>query len=258
MWGPYVVSNRKSQLNSHTDLLICSSLLILSSSCTMRMTLQRLRAASSSPAIQTQLRLLLLHPARTTVRLLLAWQLPQSLRKHWHHAVRGRGRHFRLLTRPSTWEQPLQHLVCVGKQCHLIICRSIFYFLSASNSSLFPNRIFFLLFFFPPECACMLPKILAAVLLCSLAASWSVFTPQSVLIFLTALPQSHLARYLYVDSFLSFKTKSFSPIRLLQPQKLVFEVTSQCLLLTVWPLHCPHMMRRRRLKQPPWPPPLWR
>ncbi len=83
----------------------------LSSSCTMRTTLQRPRPASSSRALRPQPRLL--HPARTRARPRPARRLPQRRQRHRVQGLRGRLRLLRLLTPPSTWEQPLQHLVCI-------------------------------------------------------------------------------------------------------------------------------------------------
>lgn len=64
----------------------------------------------------------------------------------------------------------------------------LFSILSMSNSSFFLRSNFVF-----PKCGCMLPKILTAAI--SLAVFWSVFTPESVLISMTASPHSHLARY---------------------------------------------------------------
>lgn len=108
-------STRLIPLGSHSllsDQLICLSRSphLIFSSCTMRTTLQRPQPASSSPALRPQPRLV--RPARTTVRPRPAQRLPQRQRRLRDRGIRGRQRYLHPLTRPLTWEQPLQHPVC--------------------------------------------------------------------------------------------------------------------------------------------------
>lgn len=126
-----------------TDQLICLCL-ILSSSCTTRMTPRRPRPASSSRALLPRPRPV--RPASRArarpARRLPPWQ-QQQLRRHRGRGVRGMPRHLHLLMPPLNWEQQLQHPVCAAGVFHISL--TVLFFLSST--------------FIFPQCGFMLPKI---------------------------------------------------------------------------------------------------
>lgn len=103
-----------------TDQLICLCL-ILSTSCTTRMTPRRPPPASSSRALLPRPRPV--RPASRArarpARRLPPWQQQQQLRRHRGRGVRGMPRHLHLLMPPLNWEQQLQHPVCALGIFHL-------------------------------------------------------------------------------------------------------------------------------------------
>lgn len=141
-WSSYKIEFLQAVTVWLTDQLLCSPPpsppthhnFFFSYSCTMRMTPLRPQPASSSPALRPQPRPAL--PAGTPVRTRPARPLllPQQQRRGRRgRGVRGRERYRRLLMRPSSWEQPLQHPVC-GKRMSFDEPKDYFPFLSVSNS----------------------------------------------------------------------------------------------------------------------------